>query len=154
MLGNRRAINSNILLKLEYYMKSLGAVIKKKISLRIFISIALTFCFFLILSAYEIRNNIIILANNINSECKAMGDYVISQALVPNQAAIDDKLAEFNQHNSYQIHWVNQETVLKNKYTVNYDSSWIYYYPLRSIGTNQFGYFIVNGSILKEKELY
>ncbi|HLX53238.1 MAG TPA: hypothetical protein VKR58_04830, partial [Aquella sp.] len=134
-------------------MESLETLIKRKISIRIFISILLIFCLFVVLSVYEVRKNIIILGSNINNDCRNMEEYVISQALVPNQAAITKRITEFNNQHPYQIKWVNINVLPKDKFTVHF-TNWVYYYSLRPIGNIRFGYFVVSGSLQKQKELY
>ncbi|MBP9742032.1 MAG: HAMP domain-containing histidine kinase [Burkholderiales bacterium] len=92
--------------------------------------------------------------NNINNKCKILEDYVISQAIVPNLLAIDNKIDEFNNQNSYKIKWINKSIPFQHKLIIHPNTTWNYYYSLRAIGNNKFGYFLISGSLLQEKELY
>lgn len=137
-------------------MGSLEKLIRKKITLRIVISLLMSFILFVWLSVYNISRNIKLLELNIERTCKNLEDFVIGQTLVPNNDAIKLQIDQTNKSNSYYLEWVNKPfgKIKSHNLFLHYGTSWSYYYPLRTISNNQFGYFLVKGSLINEPELY
>jgi signal transduction histidine kinase len=130
---------------------SLEAQIKRHIGWRILICFLLLFTAVLGLTAYGISRDIMQLKEKINTNCMMIEDYVISQVLVEDREAISLKLEEMNNSKETKITWVKDGTAPNpDKVQWVFPFSWIYYYPLRSIENNHYGYFVVTGSFLSE----
>jgi signal transduction histidine kinase len=135
-------------------MQTLESLIKKKISSRIILCIIITTAQSTWLSISNFNHKLKVLTNRIETSCKSLEDFVISQVLVPNDAAIEYKIQEFNKLSTYKIQWIQANTTPELKFKINWNTTWDYYYPLRSIDNNKFGYFAVHGTVFREKELY
>lgn len=110
----------------------------------------------MLLTIYDIENNISKLKDTLQNYCQPLEDFFISQILVPSEEGINLKLKEFNQeHAPLTLNWVNVKnfTPAKTHLEWSFPFSWTYYYPLRTINTKQFGYFEITGSFFQNHDL-
>ena len=142
-------------MKLSKKRNTLAFQIRKKISNRITTCMLLILSGILLLTGYDIANSISRLKETLDDYCQPLEDFVISQVLVPNYAALNLKVSEFNKdHSSIKLTWINDHFA-PNKVRTDWSFPflWTYYYPLRSINNDTFGYFKISGSLLQNSEL-
>lgn len=129
--------------------------IRKKIGYRIFICIFLILLFISSIAIYYFKESFVQLEKNLDLECITLEDFIISQVLVPNDQAIQMQLNKFNKENkSIKLEWIKSPSNIKKGLKIETPVSWVYYYPLRIIDNENFGYFKLKGSFLDSKYIY
>ncbi|MDO8954932.1 MAG: HAMP domain-containing sensor histidine kinase [Gammaproteobacteria bacterium] len=128
--------------------------IKKRIGNRILTCLFLLFLVIIGFTVVDTIRSFQGLEKVINTECSFLSDFTISQVLINNQQAVNIKLSNYNQDNSYTITWVpkghpsdNLEMVWEPPF------SWHYNYSLQLNPGDNYGYFHVKGSALEDHAL-
>ena len=136
--------------------KSLSMQIKKAVGYRIL------FCFFLAIIAIsiftlkEIANSSSQLENNIEKQCESLENFIVSQVLVKNEAAIQPKLEALNQkNNSINFLWKeNNNQYTERKMHWRFPFSWTYEYPVKNVDESKLGTLFVTGPLLNDHGIF
>ncbi len=135
---------------------ALSDQIKRTIGNRIILCFTLIMLVLFSLTFYDALSSVNQLKQNLDTQCKTLGSYTISQLLINNQDAIQLKLDRLNKANpAIQFSWVtdNQKLLSDGKLHWVLPFSWQYFYPLNNSEGNFFGGFIIKGSFLYDQEL-
>jgi signal transduction histidine kinase len=128
--------------------------IRKKIRNRILLSITLFFLIIIVISFYDIEKSFRNIEKEIDEKSQSLADYVISQILVGDKEAIKIKLEEENKgYIKYQWIQDNYRHSPYKKMRWVFPFSWEYLLPLHSINKIDFGYFLVSGKFLDNKQM-
>lgn len=132
---------------------TLSDQIKWQIGRRIIFSFMILSVFIFAMTLSDYAENISKLSQSINATCQDLEDFVVSEAFIDNDSAIQYKLYEINKDQENKVEWIKTGNMNFSKgFHVVFPFHWIYYYPLRAIGDQHFGYFKITGSLLHSPE--
>ncbi len=134
--------------------KTISQQISKEIKNRLLLFFLLLFVALLVVFMRESYSSVSQLTKKIVDECKVLEEFTISQSLVRNNEAITLNIDSFNKANGLmKIEWKSNGQTDKFGLYFIWPFSWTYYYPLKTINQNKFGYFEITGHFLAQKAI-
>jgi signal transduction histidine kinase len=130
----------------------LAILIQREIRNRILICFCFLFLVFISITAFDISKTSRQIRLKAERTCGALEDFTIGQLLIGNDPAIAVKLREFNSSpNALHVEWKMDHDVPPQKgITWQPPFGWKYVYPLRRMGGQSFGSFLIYGNFLEE----
>lgn len=132
---------------------NLSAQIKKVITSRIFICFLLAIFVVFIVTGNAILTSWSQLNTNLESQCKSVESFIISQTLVQNISAIQPKLSSLNK-DSIKFIWSSTKSISSQQLVWHFPFGWAYDYPVKYIDGTVLGNIIVKGSVLYDRGLF
>lgn len=133
---------------------NLSTQIKRVIGYRILICFLLALSVFLTITVIEITSSSHQLEKNIEEQCNTLKSFVISQALVNNEDAIQLKLNALNEQSSNtKFTWNNVSDPTQKHLRWHFPLSWLYFYPVKNMDGTKLGTLLVTGSLLEDHAL-
>lgn len=135
---------------------TLTKVIQKQIRTRITLTFLCVAAFAFVVAAFEFKSSLNRVWFQVDEEMKSLENFVISQILIDNKPAISEKIESLNSSgNRFQIVWDGSVNPEPGKYRgFEWPVYWKIQYPLRQIGSEKFGQFVVKGSFLDHREVF
>lgn len=135
---------------------SLAQQVKKTITNRIIICFSVLFLMAFLFAIYDLVNSFSILNKSIETESLNLKNFIISQALIENEAGIQTQLDQLNKRNGGIQYQFVPDQVVAGARTIHWVSlwKWDYYFPIVSMDNTNIGYLKAGGSFSSDKELF
>lgn len=129
----------------------ISKIINRKISIRIFFVFILLVSFLIINSIWDLNNLLLQKEKSLKNITDDLETYIISQYLIKNRYAIDEKVKETQKENQFLMIFQKNHNGITDRVFYTPPFKWTYYHKIKSLDEMDFGFIKINGTILSEE---